>query len=83
MIETKNNLRDSSWNEFEWRDMKNKLEGLSVDNLILIAKEIGVKFSDWKFEDKPNLSAKEQIILTFDETSKNDLMNAYKKLTSK
>lgn len=56
--------------------VKGKLQKLTVEQLLALAKKLGIVFSDDAFADKKDLSAKEQIILTLDEADPTELNRA-------
>ena len=74
---------NKKWHEDEWKQMQQKLQLLSVEELLQIADMVGIHFVDKNFNDKPYISAKEQIILTFDEAIKEELLCAYNKVGKK
>ena len=73
---------EQSWDKEEWREMVGKLEKLTLQDLQILAKNVGIRFSgeDYDLSDHPSLSTKEQLILVMDEVPKNKLIEEYKKI---
>ncbi len=73
---------EQSWSKEEWQEMKAKLGILSLENLKLLAKNVGIRFSgeDYDLSDHPKLSEQQQLILVMDEVEKEKLIFEYEKL---
>jgi len=73
---------EQSWDREEWQEMVGKLEKLTLQDLQMLAKNVGIRFSgeDYDLSDHPSLSTKEQLILVMDEVPKNKLIEEYKKI---
>ena len=73
---------EQSWGKEEWREMVGKLEKLTLQDLQILAKNVGIKFSGESYDlsDHPSLSTKEQLILVMDEVPKDKLVEEYKKI---
>ena len=73
---------EQSWGKEEWREMVGKLEKLTLQDLQILAKNVGIRFSgeDYDLSDHPSLSTKEQLILVMDEVPKDKLVEEYKKI---
>jgi hypothetical protein len=76
---------NTSWTKKEWKDMRGKLEKLSIEDIRLLAEKVGVKFNggNVSISDNRHVSAKEQFILVLDEVPKDILLKEYLLLTRK
>ena len=70
---------EEQWKDDEWEAMREKLKGLSLEELREIASATGIKFSI----GNEKIMDREEFILVLDEADKNDLMDAYKKIIQK
>lgn len=71
------------WDSEEWKIMKEKLASLSLEDLKILCKKVGVNFQNNDFVDKGHISAKEQLILVLDEVDKGVLESEYNKIIFK
>lgn len=71
---------ESSWTPEEWRKVQSELEGLSVEQLKLIATRCGIKFEDGieSLENNRNFTVKEQLLLVMDEINPSELKRELK-----
>lgn len=65
------------WPKEEWEKFLPKLEKLSRDELVELARKTGVIF------DEPEKVSKEEFLLTLDETNSTELKNVYEDLLAR
>lgn len=74
---------NNQWGQEEWKEMRDKLEKLSLDEILLIANNAGVRFEggNENIFDTNKMTAKEQFILVLDEVPKAILVKEYLKIS--
>ena len=74
--------KKSGWILEEWCEMQKKLEQLSLEEIRILADKVGVQFenSNLSVVDRPQMSAKEEFIMVFDEIPKKILMREFNNL---
>ncbi|HEY9481308.1 MAG TPA: hypothetical protein VIR98_03745 [Candidatus Paceibacterota bacterium] len=73
---------DLSWNPADWEIMRQRLAGLSVEELLALSRAVGVHFTGnpATIEDRQGLPAKEQLLLVLDECEPGELVREYERL---
>lgn len=62
--------------------MRSRLMALSHEQVLKLANNVGIKFAggNENLKDKPEFTAKEQLVLVMDEVSKDLLISEYEKI---
>ena len=73
-------MLEKNWTEKEWDAMRQKLELLSEEELIILCEKCGIQFEGGftSVKNLPGRSRKEQFILVLDEVDKNELEKEYR-----
>lgn len=83
-IEKKHTRRENEWKPKEWDEFQEKLKHLSLEEIQMLVKRVGIKFTGGteSVKDRPYVSAKEQLILVLDEADKEKLKEEYEKISA-